>query len=80
MATIKVKVYAPGFCDHTQIDDQGFVELPVLSTLKDLYSIIKMPLLRRRLMIVRVNYDKVKINHQLKDEDTISIFLPVSGG
>lgn len=80
MATIKVKVYAPGFCDHTWIDDQGFVELPVLSTLKDLYSIIKMPLLRRRLMIVRVNYDKVKIKHHLKDGDTISIFLPLSGG
>jgi len=80
MGTIRVKVYAPAFCDHTQIDDNGFVELPDSVALKDLYKIIKMPPLRGRLMIVRVNYEEVKMNHPLKDGDTVSIFLPLSGG
>ncbi|MBI9102060.1 MAG: hypothetical protein JEY99_06580 [Spirochaetales bacterium] len=77
---MKVKLYAPPFCDHSGIDDHGFLELKAGARLKDLYSIIKVPLLVRPVLITSVNYEKSGLLCKLEDGDTVSIFWPLSGG
>lgn len=75
-----VKVYAPAFCSHELIMDNGCVEINEGTTLIQLLKKIEMPILLRRMPIVFVNYDRVKMSTKLKDGDTISILGMVASG
>jgi len=75
-----VRVYAPAFCNHDLIMDNGCVELKEGTTLIQLLRMLKMPMLLRRMPIVFVNYDRVKMSTVLKDEDTVSILGMVASG
>ncbi|MBP8031620.1 MAG: MoaD/ThiS family protein [Acetobacterium sp.] len=41
---------------------------------------MKIPLVLQPLVICQVNYQRVKLNTQLKDGDVISFMLPLAGG
>lgn len=75
-----VKVYAPAYCRHDLIMDNGCVELNEGTTLIQLLKKIEMPLLLRRMPIVFVNYDRVKMSTKLNDGDTVSILGMVASG
>lgn len=77
---MRVRVIAPAFCDHTIIDDRGMVELAQGTRLSGLLKMLKIPSLLRTLIIVRVNYDKVGNSYMLQEDDTVSLFWPMSGG
>jgi molybdopterin converting factor small subunit len=77
---MRVKVYAPGYCDYTHINKNGFVDLDEGATLGVLLNKIKMPLLLRALPVVAVNNKKVPKSTVLQDGDTISILFIVAGG
>lgn len=77
---MKVKLYAPPICDHTAIDDQGFLDIPQKSRLKDVLSLIGLPRIIRPILIAKVNYEKVPGSFILQEGDVVSIFWPLSGG
>lgn len=78
---MKVKVYAPPvFCDDSVLDEANCLELPEDAKLKDVYQRLKINPLLRRLLICTVNQKRCKMNHQLKENDSISFFSPVAGG
>lgn len=62
------------------MDDRGLAELTPGTRLSDLLKMLKIPPLLRPLVIVRVNYDKVPGKYELKEDDAISLFWPLSGG
>lgn len=77
---MKIKVYAPSNSNHEVLDDNGFLELPKGSTLKDVLKKIGISTLSARILLCRVNYEKSSLNKELKDGDTITFFTPLSGG
>ena len=44
---MKVKVYAPLFGDTSSLDDNGYLELQEGARLRDVYRILKIPMLVR---------------------------------
>lgn len=77
---MKIKVYAPSNSNHEALDDNGFLELPEGSTLKDALKKIGVNALSARILLCRVNYEKSSLNRKLKDGDTVTFFTPLSGG
>lgn len=77
---LKIRVYAPGFCDYTFIDDDGYMTLAVGDTLNDVLKKLKVPLVYRRVLFTAVNYQREGLSYRLKDGDTISILGPLGGG
>jgi molybdopterin converting factor small subunit len=77
---LKVKVYAPSFCDLSAVDEEGYMSLKEGSTVNALYKKLKVPLALRPFMICSVNYEPAEWTQKLKDGDTVSMLTPVSGG
>jgi len=77
---MKVRVYAPSFCDHTRLDSKGFMEISEGATLNDVVKNLKIPFVFRKLLIVSVNYDKSKLSQRLNEGDVISILGSISSG
>ncbi len=77
---IKVKVYAPGFVNHENIDERGYILLEEGASLNDLYNKIKLPLPLRLNFFCSVNYDHARWNTKLKEGDVVSFLFPLTGG
>lgn len=77
---MKVRVFAPGFCNFENIDDANFMELEEGSTLHEVYRNLKIPFHLRPIMICMVNYHRVKKSTVLKEGDVISFLAPLAGG
>jgi molybdopterin converting factor small subunit len=77
---IRVQVYPPPFASLTNLDEDGMMILPPGARLATVYRQLKIPLLLQPLVICQVNYQRVKLNTQLKDGDVISFMLPLAGG
>ena len=56
------------------------LDLPPGARLVSVYRRLKIPLVVQPLVICLVNYQRVKLNTQLKDGDVISFMLPLAGG
>ncbi|WP_373481945.1 MoaD/ThiS family protein [Acetobacterium sp.] len=54
--------------------------LPPAARLFTVYRRLKISLVLQPLVICYVNYQRVKLNTQLKDGDVISFILPLTGG
>jgi len=54
--------------------------LPPGARLFTVYRRLKIPLVLQPLVICNVNYQRMKLNTQLKDGDVISFMLPLAGG
>ncbi len=77
---MKVRVSAAPFCDHSSIDDRGYIELSEGARLNDVYKKLKVAVFLRPLLLTSVNYDRAKPSTRLIDGDEVSIFWPISGG
>ena len=77
---MKVKIYAPEFCDRSLVDERNFMELSEGATLKDVYRILRIPFLMRPIVVCTVNHRKEKLSKKLKDGDIIGFMVPVPGG
>ena len=77
---MKVRITAPPFCDHSLIDNRGFIELKEGASLNDLYNRLKVTALLRPFLITSVNYEIARPSVTLSDGDEVSIFWPLSGG
>ena len=77
---MKVQVYPPPFASLTVLDEDGMMVLPPGTRLFNVYRRLKIPLVLQPLVICQVNYQRVKLNTQLKDGDVISFMLPLTGG
>ncbi len=77
---MKVRITAPAFCDYSRIDDSGCIELPEKSRLNKLYSMLKIPLPVRPLLITMVNFEKARPAKILSEGDDVSILWFMSGG
>jgi molybdopterin converting factor small subunit len=77
---MKIKVYAPEFCDHRALDNTNTMELPEAATLNDVYIKLKIPLILRGILIGTVNYKQEKRSQVLKENDVVSFIGPMRGG
>jgi len=77
---MKIKVYAPLFGDTGPLDENGYLELPDGTRLRDLYKKLKIPLLLRNAIVCQVNYERCKASRKLVDGDIVSFIGPLSGG
>ena len=77
---MKIKVYAPSFCDHSAVDESGTMELPDDSTVKEVYRKLKIPILYRPILVCAVNHEVVKSSQKLKDGDVVNFLMPLAGG
>ena len=77
---MKIKLYAPPIFDHTYIDDQGFLEVPRKSRLRDILNLIGVPHIIRPILFAKVNYENVSGSFVLQEGDVVSIFWPISTG
>jgi molybdopterin converting factor small subunit len=77
---LKVRITAPPFCDHSSIDDRGYIELEKDANLNDLYKKLKVAALLRPFLITSINYEVARPSVTLSDGDEVSIFWPLSGG
>lgn len=77
---IKVKVYAPGFCSDEILDENSMIKIESGTRVNQVLKMLKTPLILRKVLLVTVNYQKVNKKYILKNNDVLSIFMPVSGG
>lgn len=77
---MRVQVYPPPFANLNCLNEDGMLDLPPGARLVSVYRRLKIPLVLQPLLICLVNYQRVKLNTQLKDGDVISFMLPLAGG
>ena len=77
---MKVQVYPPPFANLTALDENGGLDLEPGACLFSVYRRLKIPLVLQPLIVCNVNYQRVKLNTQLKEGDVISFILPLTGG
>ena len=67
---IKVEVYP----------DDSVIDVPDHCTVRDLLALLKLPGYVQRAVVVHVNGEPVWPSTILKENDTVKLFRPVSGG
>ena len=77
---MKVYVYAPSAIARGAIEDDGGMELPAGSALKDAVKRLEIPFLLRHLPLFTVNHRRARPDRELADGDVISFIIPVGGG
>jgi len=77
---MKVHIYPPPFANLSELDENGGLDLEPGARLYTVYRRLKIPLVLQPLIICNVNYERVKLNTQLKEGDVISFILPLAGG
>lgn len=77
---IRVKVYAPSWCNIQVLDEQGWITLPIGATLSDVLQLIRMPKLAARILLAAVNSETKPLDTELKDGDRVSFFAMMAGG
>lgn len=77
---IRVKVYAPSWCNIQVLDEQGWINMPEGATLSDVLGRIRMPKLAARLLLAAVNSETKPLDTELKDGDRVSFFAMMAGG
>lgn len=77
---IRIKVYAPSWCNIEALDERGWIEMPDGSTLADVLKQIKMPKFAAKILLAAVNSEKKPLDTVLKDGDRVSFFAIMAGG
>lgn len=77
---MKVKVFPPGGCDRSALDERSWIELPEGSSLGDVLRIIKCSPVKARLLKVSVNGESAALGTELHDGDVVGFFSLISGG
>ena len=77
---IRVKVYAPSWCNIAALDERGWIEMPDGSTLADVLKQIKLPKFAAKILLAAVNSEQKPLDTVLKDGDMVSFFAIMAGG
>ena len=77
---MRVKVFPPRGCDRSALDERSWMDLPEGTTVGDVLKIIKCSPLRAKMLLVSVNGEHSRLDHELKDGDVVGFFSLVSGG
>ena len=77
---IRVKIYAPSWCDSSGLDEKSWVELSDGSTLADAVRLIRMPKLLAKVFHAAINGETKPLNTPLQDGDVIGFFSLITGG
>jgi len=77
---IRVKVYAPSWCNIAALDERGWIDMPEGSTLADVLNQIKMPKFAAKILLAAVNSEKKPMDTVLEDGDMVSFFAMMAGG
>lgn len=77
---IKIKVFDPfGLCG-TKLDEKGWISLDDGITLGGALKYLGLPAVLSRIIMVRLNGEKMPFDTPLEDGDAIGYFSLVSGG
>jgi len=77
---IKIKVFDPfGLCKG-KIDERGWMEMEDGTTLGEAAKELGLPTIISKIMMVRLNGEKMPYDTPLKEGDAIGYFSLVSGG
>ena len=77
---MKVKVIPPLGSDRSALDERGWMDVPMGTTVSDVLRIIKCNPVKAKLLLVSVNGERVSLRTELRDGDVVGFFSPVSGG
>ena len=77
---MKVKVIPPLGSDRSALDERGWMDVPMGTTVSDVLKIIRCNPVKAKLLLVSVNGEKVSLRTELCDGDVVGFFSPVSGG
>lgn len=77
---MRIKVFPPGGCDRSALDERSWIEMPEGSTVGDVLKIIKCSPVKARLLRVSVNGERAAISAKLHDGDVVGFFTLVTGG
>jgi hypothetical protein len=77
---IRIKIMPPPWCDHSQINERGWLELPDHATLNDALMKVKCSVLQAKFLLASVNGERVSFSTQLKDGDVVGFFMLCVGG
>lgn len=77
---MKIELYAPGVCDLSKVDEDGYIDVPEGTTYGQLLKMIKLPFIWRKVFPCFLNYEKKPLDTVLHNEDVVSIFTPMAGG
>lgn len=77
---MRVRVYPPPFGKADSIDEKGFVDLPEGTTLKALLKRLKVPFRVGMVHLCLVNQEKARLSQVLREGDTVSFLVLLSGG
>ena len=77
---MRVKIFPPRGCDRSALDDRSWADLPEGTTVGDVLKIIKCSPVKAKILLVSVNGEHSRLDHELKDWDVVGFFSLVSGG
>ena len=77
---IRVKIMPPPWCDHSQINERGWMELPDHATLHDALKKVKCSVAQAKLLLASVNGERVPFFTELQQGDVVGFFMLCLGG
>lgn len=78
---IRVKVFVPVFCNQSEIDPSGWLEIQDESKLADVLKLIHLSKPAAKLMMAKINGEVLPFNTVLHDGDVISFcYIYIAGG
>ena len=77
---IRIKIMPPPWCDHSQMDERGWMELPDHATLYDALKKVRCSVAQAKLLLASVNSERVEFSAELKDGDVVGFFMLCLGG
>lgn len=77
---IRIKVFDPFGLSKGVIDEKGWMEVEAGTTLGEALKRLGLPVVISKIIMVRLNGEKMPYDTTLKDGDAIGYFSLVSGG
>ena len=77
---IRIKIMPPSWCDRSQINERGWMELPDHATLNDALKQVKCSAVQAKCLLASVNGERVSFSSELKDGDVVGFFMLCVGG
>jgi molybdopterin converting factor small subunit len=75
-----IKVYPGSMVTCKGLDEDGNIEVKEAVTVRELLSLIKVPVLLRPLILISVNGMNADRSYELKQGDAVSFMMPMAGG
>jgi len=77
---MRIHIEYVGTLQNVDVKNKSFINIDENSTIEDLLTFIKIKKMHQRFIIPFINGEKVYIKEHIKNNDKVSLFLPVGGG